>query len=86
MTTTGRPPRTTLQAFGERFESSEALFDALRQAGRRRQPPTWQQMSEPAFDWSGIYTRTKGGLHFDPDLAPESGPVTAQLTPAGARS
>ena len=40
-------------------------------------------MAEPAYDWSGIYTRTKGGLQFDPDLPPQSGPVSARLTPAG---
>jgi hypothetical protein len=75
----------TLQAFGERFQTSALMFDAFKQAaGGGAQAPTWQQMGEPAFDWSGIYTRSKGGLHFDPDLAPESGPVTAQLTPAGA--
>ncbi len=75
----------TLQAFGEKFDTSEALFDAFRQAaGAGAKPPAWTQLTEPAFDWSGIYTRTKGGLHFDADLAPESGPVTAQLTPAGA--
>jgi len=74
-----------MQAFGERFETSQAMFDALKQAaGGGATAPTWPQMAEPAFDWSGIYTRSKGGLHFDPDLAPESGPVTAKLTPAGA--
>jgi hypothetical protein len=42
-------------------------------------------MGEPAYDWSGVYTRTKGALHFDPDLTPESGPVSAKLTAAGAQ-
>jgi hypothetical protein len=40
-------------------------------------------MSEPSYDWSGIYTRTKGALQFDPDLPPESGPDSAKLTPEG---
>ncbi len=76
--------RQTLQDFGDRFVSSEELFDAFRRAaGTGAASPDWPQMREPAFDWSGIYTRSKGGLHFDPDLAPESGPVTARLTPAG---
>jgi hypothetical protein len=76
--------KAALQTFGERFESSDAMFEALRQAaGGGARSPSWAQMGEAAFDWSGIFTRTKGGLHFDPDLAPESGPVTAKLTPAG---
>jgi hypothetical protein len=79
--------KAALQAFGERFATSEAMFDAFRQAaGGGTSGPTWAQMGEPAYDWSGIFTRTKGGLHFDPDLAPESGPVTAQLTAAGAQA
>lgn len=60
--------KQTLQAFGERFDSSQALYDALKQAAGGGKPLTWQQMGEPAYDWSGIYTRTGGGLHFDPDL------------------
>ncbi len=75
-----------LQAFGERFETSEALFEALRSAARGGQPPAWQQMGEPAFDWSGIYTRTRGGLHFDPDLPPGSRPDSARLTAAGQQA
>jgi len=72
-----------LQAFGERFETSEALYEALKQGAGGGKPLTWQQMAEPAYDWSGIYTRAKGGLHFDPDLRPGSGPDSAKLTPAG---
>jgi hypothetical protein len=78
--------KVTLQAFGERFTSSDAMFEAFRQAaGDGANAPSWSQLGEAAFDWSGIFTRTKGGLHFDPDLAADSGPVTAQLTPAGAQ-
>jgi hypothetical protein len=72
-----------LQAFGEQFETSEGLYEALKRAAGRVKPVTWQQMAEPAYDWSGIYTRTKGGLQFDPDLAPGRGPESAKLTPAG---
>ena len=75
--------KATLQAFGERFDTSDALFEALKTEAGGGTPVTWAQMTEPAYDWSGIYTRTKGALHFDPDLAPASGPVTAKLTPAG---
>ena len=44
-------------------------------------------MNQPAYDWTGIYTRTGGGLNFDPDLPfgppNPNGPATAKLTPAG---
>jgi hypothetical protein len=76
--------KQALQDFGDRFETSEALFEAFRQAAGAAAAPAWVQMSEPAFDWSGIYTRTKGALHFDPDLSMENGPDTARLTAAGA--
>ena len=75
-----------LQAFGERFETSEALYEALRQAAGGGKPLTWQQMGEPPYNWSGIYTRTKGGLQFDPDLPPGGGPDSARLTPAGQQA
>lgn len=75
--------KAALQAFGERFDTSEAMFNALRTGAGGGKPLTWAQMSEPAYDWSGIYTRTKGALHFDPDLTMEQGPDTAKLTPAG---
>ena len=72
-----------LQAFGERFQTSTALYEALKQAAGGGTPLKWQQLGEPVYDWSGIYTRSKGGLHFDPDLSPESGPTSAKLTAAG---
>ena len=75
--------KAALQAFGERYETSEAMFDALKKQAGGGKRLAWAQMGEPAFDWSGIYTRSKVSLHYDPDLAPESGPVSAKLTPAG---
>jgi len=72
-----------LQAFGERFPTSDALYAALKQAAHGGTTLSWRHMGEPAYDWSGIYTRTKGGLQFDPDLAPEARP-SAALTPRGA--
>jgi hypothetical protein len=75
--------KAELQALGEQFESSQALFDKLKADAAGGKPLTWAQLGQPAYDWSGVYSRTKGGLHFDPDLkGPE--PETAQLTPAGA--
>jgi hypothetical protein len=74
--------KQSLQAFGERFDTSEALYEALKQAAGGGRPLTWQQMGDPAYDWSGIYTRSKGGLQFDPDLMPGA-PPSARLTAAG---
>jgi hypothetical protein len=75
-----------LQEFGERFDTSEAMFEALRRAANGGRALTWQQMGEPAYDWTGVYTRTKGGLHFDPDLPATSGPTSAKLTPEGEKA
>src|SRR4051812_1860564 len=75
--------KAALQAFGERYATSDAMFEALKKQAGGGKPLTWAQMSEPAFDWSGIYSRTKLSLHYDLDLAPESGPDSARLTPAG---
>ena len=44
---------------------------------------SWEQMGEDAYDWSGIFTRSGGGLSFDPDIPASGGAVTAQLTEAG---
>lgn len=89
--------KSQLQAFGERYKTSSELFQRLREAAGGGKNPAWAQMSEPAYDWSGVFTRTGGGLEFDADLAgrppkPEyylavakgaPGTTTAQLTPAG---
>ncbi len=75
--------KASLQAFGERFDTSEAMYAAFTEAAGGGRPLTWQQMGEAPYDWSGIYTRTKGGLHYDPDLSPEAGPQSARLTAAG---
>ena len=72
-----------LQAFGERFPTSDAMFEALKQQAHGGKAPTWPQMAEPAYDWSGVYTRSKLSLHFDPDLPNTSGPVSREATPAG---
>jgi hypothetical protein len=72
-----------LQAFGERFTSSDAMFETFRQAAKGGKPLTWAQIGQGTVDWSGIYTRTKGGLEFDPDLPANTGPATAKLTPNG---
>ena len=75
--------KAALQAFGERFQTSDAMFDALKQQAHGGQRLTWAQMGEPTLDWSGVYTRTMASLQYDLDLPGNSGPVSAKLTPAG---
>jgi hypothetical protein len=75
--------KAKLQALGEQFDTSWAMYEKLKADARGGKALTWEQMALPAYDWSGIYTRTKGGLHFDPDLKMNEGPVSAQLTPEG---
>lgn len=77
--------KAKLQALGEQFDSSEAMYEKLKADAGGGKPLTWEQMALPAYDWSGIYTRTKFGLHFDPDLKMNEGPVSAKLTPQGQK-
>jgi hypothetical protein len=77
--------KATLQAFGDRFATSDAMYAALKDAARGGTPLKWSQLALPAWDWSGIYTRTKGGLQFDPDLG-RGATLSARLTPEGQRA
>ena len=76
--------KARLQAFGEQYDSSWALYEKLRADAKGGQPLRAGQLALPAYDWSGIFTRTKGGLQFDPELDMRSGPDSAQLTAQGA--
>jgi hypothetical protein len=69
--------RDAMIALGRQHPTAEGLYEALRQQanGGRRLSPT----SLP--DWSGVYTRARGGITYDPDQ-PEGGLPTAKLTPA----
>jgi hypothetical protein len=75
--------KATLQALGEQFDTSWSMYEKLKADAGGGTKLTWDQLALPSYDWWGIYTRTKGGLHFDPDLKPNEGPVSAQLTPEG---
>ena len=77
--------KAALQALGEQFDSSSALYQKLKADAGGGKPLTWAQLGEPAYDWPGIYTRTKGALQFDPDLPMTAGPASAQLTPEGQK-
>ena len=68
--------RERLVDLGRQHKTAEALYLALKQearGGRRLTPLTTP-------DWSGVYTRARGGITFDPDQ-PRGGPPTAKLTP-----
>ena len=74
--------KARLQAFGEQFDNAWALYQFLEREADGGERLSWSDMAEPAYDWSGIYTRTGGGLSFDPDI--RANEMSAKLTPAGA--
>jgi len=73
--------KSQLQAFGEAFENSWSMYLFLLESADGGEMLSWQDMSVPAYDWSGIFTRTSGGLSFDPDISADE--TTAKLTEAG---
>ena len=70
-----------LQAFGEEFDSAFEMYQYLEQQAGGGDQLSWEDMDRPEFDWSGIYTRARGGLSFDPDIPADQ--TTAQLTEDG---
>ena len=61
---------------GRQHKTAADLYDALKQqakGGRRLNPARLP-------DWTGVYTRARGGITYDPDQAPGA-PPTAKLTP-----
>lgn len=70
-----------LQAFGEEFDTAFEMYQYLEQQAGGGDQLSWEDMARPEFDWSGIYTRSRGGLSFDPDIPADQ--TTAQLTEAG---
>jgi hypothetical protein len=74
--------KARLQALGERFDSAWDLYVSLQQAAGGGERLSWDDMAQPAYDWSGVFTRTGGGLSFDPDIRGDA--TTAKLTETGA--
>lgn len=71
-----------LQQFGAQFDTALDMYEFF-EAQTGGGTITWEQVaSDPAYDWSGIFTRTGGGLSFDPDI--KASEMTAKLTEAGA--
>jgi hypothetical protein len=75
--------KARLRDFGVQFDTSMALYEHLKAAANGGTRLDWQQMKEPAYDWSGVWTRTAGGLSFDPDLKAADGATSAKLTLEG---
>ncbi|HLF29536.1 MAG TPA: hypothetical protein VI566_00760, partial [Xanthomonadales bacterium] len=70
--------RQKMKELGLRYDSAWALYQALKEQAHGGQKLTWQHIP----DWSGVYTRTKGGTTFDPDGPPQGEvPSTAHFTP-----
>ncbi len=61
---------------GRQHTTATDLFQALKERARGGQRLAWNQLP----DWTGVYTRARGGITFDPDQPPGSLP-TAKLTP-----
>ena len=68
--------KTTKVELGRQHKSAEALYQALKQDAKGGRRLSWARLP----DWSGVYTRARGGITFDPDQ-PRGGPPTAKLTP-----
>jgi len=61
---------------GKQHKTAESLYLALKEQARGGRRLTASSLP----DWSGVYTRARGGITFDPDQ-PRGGPPTATLTP-----
>ena len=61
---------------GLQYETSWDLYQALKEEAGGGERLAWNTIP----DWSGVFTRTRGGLNFDPDQLPDGLP-TAKLTP-----
>ena len=72
----GAATRQRMIDLGKQHKTADALYLALKERARggRRLTPTTMP------DWSGVYTRARGGITFDPDQA-RGAPPTAKLTP-----
>jgi hypothetical protein len=69
--------RQEMIALGLKYDSAEALYQALVEAADGGQALSWKSMP----GWEGVYSRSKRGLRYDPD-GPDVGELpTAKFTP-----
>ncbi|MEJ8566116.1 hypothetical protein [Elongatibacter sediminis] len=67
-----------MRELGLQYDSAWEMYQAMKEKANGGQPMTWPNLP----DWSGVYTRTKGGTAFDPDGPPQGEPPsTAKFTP-----
>src|SRR5262245_46508541 len=71
-----------LQLLGERFKSADELYAHFRSEAGGGIRLTWPDMAKPAYDWTGLWTRAKGRLSYDPDIDAKQFP-SAKLTAVG---
>lgn len=70
--------RARMKALGLQYDSAWEMYQDLKEKAGGGQPLTWQNIP----DWTGVYTRSKGGTAFDPDGPPQGEPPsTAKFTP-----
>src|SRR5688572_9771005 len=68
--------RERMAELGRQHKTAADLYEALKadaDGGQRLAPARLP-------DWTGVYTRARGGITYDPDQ-PQGGPPTAKLTP-----
>ena len=68
--------KARLIALGLQHKTAADLYRALQKEAGGGRRLAWNGMP----DWSGVYTRARGGITFDPDQRPDGLP-TARLTP-----
>src|SRR5688572_3855224 len=61
---------------GRQHKTAEALYNTLKERAKGGQRLRMTALP----DWSGVFTRARGGITYDPDQAPGT-PPTAKLTP-----
>jgi hypothetical protein len=69
--------REEMIALGLKYDSAEALYQALVKKAGGGQPLSWKNIP----DWEGVYSRSKRGLRYDPDGPPVGELPTAKFTP-----
>lgn len=67
--------KEAMVALGLQHETAWDLYEALRHQADGGRPLRWDALP----DWSGVYTRARGGITYDPDQPPGA-PPTARLT------
>lgn len=66
-----------MKQLGLQHDSAWSLYQSLKKKAGGGQRLTWNRIP----DWSGVYSRTKGGTAFDPDGPAQGTMPTAKFTP-----